>query len=788
METYRHDPIVDRYVTTDIPILDITIHTSSPQPELSRAIRMMQESLLGKRLARDAIKAAEKISPKGSDPELMLLMLAGWSELYIRIGHLSEAEAVIQRAKSIGSEQIHPTIRATILLSESLILKSHGNKNDCENILRDLIKLIPEHSPRRKFYIWELAFFLAQQGRGIESKNQLKNLTWQCNDNFPIGKIIMIQFVNAVESGNIQDASSLLPEIATNSRLKLDLTRIPLPGYQALLKLMHISSTGKHPIMEEIDTTKKRHDWTDIIKCLLLKRTDDALQLARVTAKASLNHILGDTFDAFCLIRAELATGNSEAARHLLEIRHNRGNNHYLDDFFLARAEILEENPKLAAVRFASLLQAVESNQATGRLDFEMQLACELSHGTIISLTQKASKIINKKKTPTTRTPLLKTKPSLSNKKAAPKLQGLNTVIGNSSAMKEIRDTIQKFANLDTTILITGETGSGKEVIARAIHATSNSSKAPFIAVNCSSITETLLESELFGYERGAFTGADKTTKGLFESAGNGIIFLDEIGDISPRLQVALLRVLETGEIRGVGSSNTYKAKCRVIAATNVDLTQLTKTGKFRQDLLFRLERLLIHLPPLRERPDDILQLSRHFLDTGRKVGAHATLAEDLKKALKKYNWPGNVRELKNVIERMRLMHSDKLFYNINDLDIKFKTFAPPQPAAPTQPTVETTLAPAIIPPAPVQQAPLSHVHIEEMLIGGRSPVRRQDRLRELFTRYGKLTRSEIIRIMAVSPNTATKDLKVLIAENHIERIEPSASTRSHYFVKKEEK
>ena len=795
MEEYRHDPIVDRYVTTDIPIRDITIHTSSPQPDLNRAIRMIQECLLGKRLARDAIKAAENISPKGADPELMLLMLAGWSELYIRINRLSEAEAVLQRAKSIDSEHIHPAIRATILLSKSLIINSHGNKTDCEKSLREIIELVPEHSPRRKFYIWELALFLAQQGRGIDSKTQLKNLTWQCNDNFPIGKIIMIQFVNAVESGNIQDASSLLPEIATNSRLKLDLTRIPILGYKALLKLMHTSSTGKHPVMEEINTTNKQYDWSDIIKCLLLKRTDDALQLARLTAKANLNHILGDTFDAFCLIRAELAAGNSEAARHLMEIRHNRGNTHYLDDFFLTRAEILEENPKLAAVRFASLLQAVESNQATGRLDFEMQLACELSHGTIISLTQKASKIISKKNAPKTHKSPLKAKIPLNSKKVAPKLHGLTTVIGNSSAMKEIRDTIQKFANLDATILITGETGSGKEVIARAIHATSNSSKAPFIAVNCSSITETLLESELFGYERGAFTGADKTTKGLFESAGNGIIFLDEIGDISPRLQVALLRVLETGEIRGVGSSNTYQAKCRIIAATNVNLTQLTKAGGFRQDLLFRLERLLIHLPPLRERPDDILQLSRHFLDIGRKTGAHATLTEDLKKALKQYNWPGSVREIKNVIERMRLMHSDKLFYNINDLDIKFKTLTPPQlivEPVPPQPTVAPapTIAqpPTITQPVVAQQEPLSHAHIEEMLLGGRSPVRRQDRLRELFTKYGKLTRSEIIRIMAISPNTATKDLKVLIAENHIERIEPSASTRSHYFVKKEEK
>ena len=794
MDEQKRDPIIDRYITTDIPILDIVIHTSSPHHQLTKAIRMMQESLLGKRLARDAIKIAQNIPQKDSDPELMLLMLAGWAELSVRIGRLSEAETIIHRAKSIITENIHPAIRGYVLLAESLIINARGNKTNCEKLLHEIIDLIPEYSPRRKFYIWELAFFLAQQGRGTESKNQIKTLTWQCNDNFHMGKILMIQFVNAVESGNIQDASSLLPEIATNSRLKLDLTRIPIHGYQTLLKLIHDSSNGKQPTPPDSNTANNRPDWSDIIKCLLLKCTEEALTLARLNAKSNLNHILGNTFDAFCLIRAELASGNSEAARHLLDIRHNRGNIHYLDDFFLARAELIEDNPKLAAIRFASLLQAIESHQASGRLDFELQLSCELSHGDIVSLTQKASKIISKQNTHKSRTPYTSTKSSIT--KTTPPSHALNTIIGKSEAMKKIRDTIQKIANLDAPILITGETGTGKEVIARAIHATSSNNKQPFIPVNCSSITETLLESELFGYERGAFTGADKNTKGLFESADTGVIFLDEIGDISPRLQVALLRVLETGEIRGVGSSNTYKTTCRIIAATNANLSQLTQSGQFRQDLIFRLERLLIHLPPLRERSDDILQLSRYFLDIGRKVGTHAAMSEDLKKTLKKYNWPGNVRELKNVIERMRLMHSDKLFYNINDLDIKFQI---PTQSETTTATTKPTPIPSEVPVQPIQsaapaiqitpqQTQLTHDNIEAILTGGRSPIRRQDRLRELFDKYKKLTRSEIIKIMAISPNTATKDLKILCEEEFIERIEPSASTRSHYFVKIEEK
>lgn len=804
METKKHNAITERYITTDIPLLDIIILTTFPNSNLTKAIRITQESLHGKRLARDAIKIAQNIPAQSSDPDLMLLMLAGWAELSVRIDRLSEAEAIIHRAKNIISEKTPPAIHGYILFSESLIINARGNKSNCEKILRNIIKIIPEHSPRRKFYIWELAFFLAKQGRGTESKNESKTLTWQCNDNFPMGKILMIQFVNAVESGNIQDASSLLPEIATNSRLKLDLTRIPLRGYQRLLKLMHESSNGRQPSPQVEKIINNRPDWSDIIKCLLLKKNEEALKLARLNAKSNLTHILGNTFDSFCLIRAELASGNSEAARHLIGIRSNRGNIHYLDDFFLTRAEMLENNPKLAAIHFSSLLESVKRHQANGRLDFEMQLANELSHGDIINLTQRAARITDRRNEKKQNSSTIKQNSPRHNKNLIAPARGLKTIIGNSDSIKNIRNTIQKFANLDAPILITGETGTGKEVIARAIHAISNNNKEPFIPVNCSSITETLLESELFGYERGAFTGADKNTKGLFESAGNGIIFLDEIGDISPRLQVALLRVLETGEIRGVGSSNTYKTTCRVIAATNADLSQLAQAGKFRQDLMFRLERLLIHLPPLRERSDDILLLVRYFLDIGRKVGTHAAISEDLKKALKKYNWPGNVRELKNVIERMRLMHSDKLFYNINDIDMKFQTSNKQNPAtediAPSPVSPET----ASPPPTPThtlshtlthphtQTTPthsqLSHKNIDAMLTWGRSPVRRQDRLRELFNKYEKLTRSEIIKILDISPNTATKDLKVLTAENFIIRIEPSASTRSHYFIKNKEK
>ncbi len=804
MKTEQYDNIIERYITSDDSIIDIVDLNPSKYPKPAKALRKIRACLQGKILAKDAIKAAEEISANECSSELLLLILGSWLELSIRLGRLSEADAIVHRIKALLTEKTHPAIIAYTQWAEAMLIDAKGNKIECEKLLRKITNILPEHSPRHKFYIWELAMFLAQQGRLKEYKKGMKTLAWQCNNNFPPAKITFINFINAMETGNIQDASGLLPEITGNSALKPEYSRIPIHGYQALLKLMNNSSAGKPPLSHDIAQNKHVY-WPDIIKALLLKENDTALSLARSNAKTNLKHIVGQTFDSFCMIRAELASGNAEAARHLIDIRNNRGNKHYFDDFFLARAELLANNRKLAATHFADLLQAVEKYNAHGRLDFEMVIANELSHGNIIALTRHASQIINSKKLP------LSSSRSYTGKTTTTKPEPddpLKNIIGSSDTIKNIRETIRRFADLDAPVLITGETGTGKEVIARAIHEMSARKKQPFIPVNCSSLTETLLESELFGYERGAFTGANRTTKGLFESAGKGTIFLDEIGDISPRLQVSLLRVLETGEIRGVGSSNTRKITCRIIAATNADLEKLSATGQFRKDLIFRLQRLLINLPPLRERPEDILQLVRFFIDTGRKVGAHAALSEDLKKALQKYNWPGNVRELKNIIERMRLMHSDKLFYNINDLDIKFRTPAeeptqpvtspPPTPISPQTTNTTYTPTPSHEPerqPAtpPASQPDFANTpatddeQIDAIINNSRSPLRRQEKLRELFNKYKKLTRSEIITITGVSPNTATKDLKLLCKENFIKRIEPSASTRSHYFVKIEE-
>jgi two-component system response regulator HupR/HoxA len=228
-------------------------------------------------------------------------------------------------------------------------------------------------------------------------------------------------------------------------------------------------------------------------------------------------------------------------------------------------------------------------------------------------------------------------------------------IIGDAPAMQKIFDVTEKVAQTDATVLLTGETGTGKDLLARAIHYSGARKDQKFVAQNCGALPDTLLESELFGHKRGSFTGAHIDKKGLFEVADRGTIFLDEIGETEPGMQVRLLRVLQDGEIRPLGSSETRKVDVRILAATNRDLKQMVDDGRFREDLYYRLRVVEIELPTLRERTSDIPALAHHFLDAAgarvkRKFIGFSNAAMD---RLVAYNWPGNVRELANEIERV---------------------------------------------------------------------------------------------------------------------------------------
>jgi formate hydrogenlyase transcriptional activator len=239
-------------------------------------------------------------------------------------------------------------------------------------------------------------------------------------------------------------------------------------------------------------------------------------------------------------------------------------------------------------------------------------------------------------------------------------------IIGNSPALEAVLEQVERVAPTGSTVLIQGETGTGKELVAHAIHHISSRCGRPFVRLNCAAIPLDLLESELFGHEKGAFTGAIAQRIGRFELADKGTLFLDEVGDIPPALQPKLLRVLQEQEFERLGSTRTHKVDVRLVAATNRDLTEMVKRGDFRSDLYYRLNVFPLLLPPLRERPEDIPALVTHFVEIlvrrmGRKI---EHIPEETMSALSSYQWPGNIRELQNLIERAVILSNDGVLPN----------------------------------------------------------------------------------------------------------------------------
>jgi DNA-binding NtrC family response regulator len=269
------------------------------------------------------------------------------------------------------------------------------------------------------------------------------------------------------------------------------------------------------------------------------------------------------------------------------------------------------------------------------------------------------------------------------------KLGRFGSLVGASPAMQQVYELIERVAGSDARILISGETGTGKEVVAQAIHAHSRRRSKPFVAVNCGAISASLIESELFGHERGSFTGADRQHRGHFERAHEGTLFLDEVTEMSTDLQVRLLRVLEASAVTRVGGVTPVPIDVRVIAATNYPIEQAVSAGKLREDLFYRLDVVSLPLPPLRDRGEDVMLLAEHFLDElNVAAGLRRRLTESSLARFREHRWPGNVRELRNVLERAYILTD-------GDLDVDVRAAADPEPAAAGQPDVGSSLSDA---------------------------------------------------------------------------------------------
>ncbi len=454
------------------------------------------------------------------------------------------------------------------------------------------------------------------------------------------------------------------------------------------------------------------------------------------------------------LVHIELAARRPRSARLLLKAN-DPGESNPQHCIEWARLFLLEGREGLAAERFRRALGTMNA----GLLRINLMTAHEISTAQLCRLWSMAELAASDGASPdaeaTLRLPA-SAAPAWSEK-------GTNAVapaagaalVGSSPAMLQVKADIRRFAPLEETVLIGGETGTGKELVARLLHDWGPRAGRPFLAVNCAAISDTLLETELFGHVRGAFTGADRANDGLLVAAADGTLFFDEVGSMSPRVQASLLRVLEERRVRPVGGAKTVAIACRIVAATNQPLEELARAGQFRQDLLYRLARLEVKLPPLRARREDIPALARHFLSRFFDCGEVA-LGDDLLVALADRGWPGNVRELRNEVERIAILSGGE---KILGAGLLRKGAEEPRGDEPAE-------AGPSVPPA---------------LTGTRG---RMLRLRRLFDEHAELGRGDVVRLLGCAPATAARMLGALEGEGYLKRIWPTPAPRTSYFVR----
>ncbi len=751
-----------------------------PSPELLKCARSLRrtgspavravEALCaagsdGKRFERARTLAAKAATLRRDAPDLLVLAYCLWGHVGYQTLRRDEHDSAFRAAEALVTETTPTELKARIEYGKALMARNRGAWREADRITSGAIKSLAPGSAFRKRLVVAVLPWQAIEGTAREAIAKAASLAAE-----PVfeTEVAFAQLVHQTETGELDGTSELLATLRADSDF-VSYAGIHLEAREAIVDIMR----G--------DTPRTRPLWVESTVLLLEGHSLAALEAARKSINNSEDIPAG--FPTNFLIRAELAAGNAGAALRLLATRRARGQAHYLDDFHFARADLQLGNRLAAAWHFGRILAGVDRYNARGRLNLEMRLACEVDPLAFVEMAVEAGKVTAVETPATMHAHEAGAVGDLHGQDGGP--EAANGVIGSSPAAKAIRESVAMLAPLSVPVLITGETGTGKDLVARALHETGPRSADPFIAVNCSAISEHLLQTELFGHERGAFTGADSKHRGLFEEAAKGTLFLDEIGDMAPSLQAALLRVLETGEIRRVGATRIRKVVCRIVAATNADLDELVRLGRLRKDLFYRFRRMVVRLAPLRHRREDIIQLAQHFLCEGRADGDQPVMSRMLREALVKHDWPGNVRELRSLVEQMRILNSDGLHYDIGLLDASFGRSGGANTAA-GQVAREASGRGE---PGEAGDRPLpANGEGHPAISASRTPHRRRGRLRTLFRQHTTLHRREVIDMLGVSHSTATKDLRSLCEEGFIEKVMPNRSPRTHYFRVREDR
>lgn len=751
-------PIVREYLNSNETLYRIVVKFYNKNQYLESTFFEVVSDSYNKEVNQDFLMLSiDKAIMKGHpDPNLYLLFIIS-SILYLALyDQFEKANSLCSIGSSLSFEEIHPMIKAYFVQSQSRLNRFEGNLIKSNKLMNEAMSLVPKKDFRYNVFWVNFAALQAAQGKLKESGKYLSGLQAPTTE-IHLLREIQSKIDNCIQTGGYQEGLPLFNE------LKIGWERIEEGNphrftiYQDLFKII------SGDFEESSYQVEPSQHFANCLNALSVGKIEEAIKYHQILLKSNWPKAYMSNFVDYLPIHFELCLGKKSMAKFLLQEKIKKGNVLFLDDLFLGRIQLLENDGEGANQTFSRLIENVNRYDAMKRLAFELQFAKEMKLPNVLALMngRKSVEIITpgKGKLKTTVETFEEDK-------------GVSCLIGNSAIINDVKNLIKKYAKINAPILVTGETGTGKELVAQAIHQEGLNPLEPFLAINCGALTDSLLQSELFGYEEGAFTGAQKQRKGIFEAAGKGTVFLDEFGDISPKLQVSLLRVLEASEIRLIGSTKTRKIDCKIVIATNVDLHQSVAAEKFREDLFFRLARFEIKLPALKERKEDIPELINYFLWLNTRDDSNQkSLTNELLSRLTSYHWPGNIRELKNEIDRLCILNPNVEIFSLEHFDVTH-----------LQEQVGTSKQSRII----ISNETFQNESPDNAILGviqkGFPVEQRHNQLKQLFKQYKKLTRSQIMEITKVGPSTATKDLLALQTAGIITRRSPTKSPRTDYF------
>jgi DNA-binding NtrC family response regulator len=711
--------------------------------------------------AEAAVRTALKTPPK--NVELFVLLLNLQISFDIHANRLADAKRLLAYRKDFISESLPKNLIFFCLSTEWAYHLFTHNYSDQRRTLDQMFEI--EHRTGTASWLLaknhqiESAMLNLDLERASQELETLKNyrhiFPWQGLGPYELMKAWQLSLCGEYESA-LQILTSFPQERRQNRLapfLRLEVLLLIKLGKlteAALLldkiqKDIHAVATASFAFKTQL--TAVDHEILRASLALAQKRFSDARIHSQRAINLTLDYRPYSLEEArLLLFSTEIACLNVRAARVVLQTIDPSEQRFPLEWFRLYRCE---KNNDQALAHLKRFLDSKHRKNLKEHLTF----AYELSPGDFGSAILEASNLSKKDSAPS---------PSSIEQKA----DSQTFLIGESVHIRKVRDQVKKYASSQLPILISGETGTGKEVVAHLLHEQSPNAAKPFVAINCASISEALIESELFGHVKGAFTGAVQDREGLFVAANGGTLFLDEISSMPIHLQASLLRVLEDFEIRPVGGTKTKKVKTRVIAASNEPLDQLIAKNAFRKDLYFRLTRLHVHIPPLRDRLEDIPHLLNHFIS--QIYGTiDITITDELIRHLQDHSWPGNVRELKNEIERMVTLAGESkildraLFENRNQYSFEL-----------TQPVIPSASTPPLSSP---DEVPYFNTTSYRNL--------RLEKIIQLLQQQRRLTRFDIVRTLGCSPTTACSDLKILQEQQKIRRVITSKHLRTSYFV-----